>query len=343
MRTIRLAVVTPTSGMNHPGGAERLFNGMVRALNFDNVVTEHIQVPSDESSFETILAAYLRFYELDLKSFDGVISTKSPSYIVRHRNHICWLVHTIRVFYDMFEREFPSPGPELLEQRDFILGADTRALSSPHTKRIFTIGREVSDRLRHFNGIEAQELHPPLERDFFRFQRESKGYAFIASRLHRWKRIELVINAMRHVTSPMGLLIAGTGEDEPYFRRLAGDDPRIRFLGFVSDAELPDLYMNACVIPFVPVREDYGYATLEAFQSGKPVITCTDSGEPARLVRHGSSGFVVPPDPIEIGKALEYCYLHPEKAAEMGAQGAASIRHIRWDAVRTNLLAALGY
>jgi len=341
MKTIRLAVITPIS--NGTGGAERYYRGAVRALNFDNVVAEHIQVPSDESAFETILESHLRFYNLDLSAYDGVISTKAPSYMVRHRNHVCWLLHTIRVFYDMFDEEFPSPGPELLEQRDFILGVDTRALSFPHIRKLFTIGQEVSERLSRFNRLESTVLHPPLERDCFQFQQGGRGYAFIVSRLHRWKRVDLAIRAMRHVTAPMELLIAGTGEDEAYFRNLAGSDSRIRFLGYVDDEEIIKLYSNACAVPFLPLREDFGYITLEAFQSGKPVITCTDSGEPARMVRHGISGFVVPPDPVEIGHAMQFCYDHPERSAEMGSLGAASIRHIRWEAVRTQLLAALGF
>jgi glycosyltransferase involved in cell wall biosynthesis len=343
MKTIRLAVVTPAGLTEDIGGAERHYRGMVSALNFDNVVTERIPVLSDESSFETILESYLRFHELDLSGYDGVISTKGPSYMVRHRNHICWLLHTIRVFYDMFQEEFISPSPELLEQRDFILGADTRALSFPHTKKVFTNGQEVRERLRKFNRLNATVLHPPLERNCFQFQQCGRSYAFIVSRLHRWKRVDLAIRAMRHVTAPMDLLIAGTGEDQPYFQSLAGSDSRIRFLGYVDDKEIIKLYSNACAVPFLPLREDFGYITLEAFQSGKPVITCTDSGEPARIVRHGISGFVVQPDPVEIGHAMQFCYDHPERATEMGALGAASIRHIRWEAVRTQLLAALGF
>ena len=32
-------------------------------------------------------------------------------------------------------------------------------------------------------------------------------------------------------------------------------------------------------------HEDYGFVTVEAFRCGKPVVTCTDSGGPAELVR----------------------------------------------------------
>ena len=343
MKRIRLAVITVRSAAGEIGGAERLFDGLVNALNFDNVEAEEISLVSDESGFEPILSTYLRFHELDLSGFDGVISTKAPSYMVRHRNHVSYLLHTIRVFYDMFEREFPSPWSGLLDQRRFIHRIDTAALSPPGTRRIFVNGEEVRERLLQYNGLDAVVLHHPLNNERYHSGMGDEGYAFIASRLHRWKRLDLTIRAMEYVRNPMRLLIAGTGEDEPWFRKLAGSDHRIVFLGRVSDEELIELYGKARVVPFTPLREDYGLVTIEGFRCGKPVITCTDSGTPARIVQDGITGFVTPPDPVAIARALDYLYEHPAIAAEMGRKGEESIRHVRWDALRARILFELGF
>jgi glycosyltransferase involved in cell wall biosynthesis len=343
MKHIRLALVTVKSDSGVTGGAEKYYEGILNALNVGEVQTDHIALVADESSFETILEAYLRFYEADLDGYDGVISTKAPSYMVRHRNHICWLVHTVRVFYDMFEHEFPDPSPELLDQQRFIQRADTVALSAPHLQKLFGIGEEVRQRLLRFNSLDAMVLHPPLVSDCFRVSDTDDGYAFVVSRLHRWKRVGLVIEAMRYVRSPMRLLIAGTGEDEGAFRQMAGNDRRIEFLGRVTDEAIVRYYSRARLVPFVPVREDYGYITLEAFQSGKPVVTCEDAGEPARMVQHGVSGFVSLPDPKELARHMDYLFEHPLEARAMGARGLESIRPIQWAAVRSSLLSALGY
>jgi glycosyltransferase involved in cell wall biosynthesis len=343
MNLIRLAVVVPRVNAADPWGAERHYEGLWRALNSDGVSAEMIQVTVDESSFETILEAYLKCYELDLSRFDGVISTKAPTYMVRHPNHICWLLHTIRVFYDMYEREFPHPSAALEEQRRFIIGADAAALCVPHLKRLFVNGEEGRQRLLEYTGLDAEVLHPPLPRECFAFQRGDRGYAFTAARLHRWKRIELTIRAMQFTRTPIELWISGRGEDESALKSLAEGNPRIRFLGRVSDEALADLYGGARVVPFTPLREDFGYITVEAFRSGKPVITCEDSGEPARLVRHGVSGFVVKPAPEEIARCLDYFFEHPDQARDMGRNGAESIRHLNWDAVRSRILSALGF
>jgi glycosyltransferase involved in cell wall biosynthesis len=112
-------------------------------------------------------------------------------------------------------------------------------------------------------------------------------------------------------------------------------------LGRVSDEELLDLYANALVIPFVPIREDYGYVTLEAFAHTKPVISCQDSGECLQFVKNGINGFVVAPQPKEIAKAIEYFINHPEQAKVMGKSGQLDISHINWSNISQRLLGVL--
>jgi glycosyltransferase involved in cell wall biosynthesis len=105
---------------------------------------------------------------------------------------------------------------------------------------------------------------------------------------------------------------------------------------------LTDLYANALAVAFVPVREDYGYVTVEAFRSGKPVITCRDSGEAALLVEDGHTGLVVDPDPASLASAFERVGDDPALAATLGAAAFAKERTMRWDNVIPSLAHALG-
>ena len=125
-----------------------------------------------------------------------------------------------------------------------------------------------------------------------------------------------------------------------YFREVAGDDPRIEFLGFVSDQELLDLYANALAVLFPPQDEDFGYITIEAMLSHKPVIVCTDSGEPARFVENGRSGFVVRPEPIEIAAAMSVLAGDRELARRMGEHAYRHVPSQSWDEVVDRLVAA---
>jgi glycosyltransferase involved in cell wall biosynthesis len=128
----------------------------------------------------------------------------------------------------------------------------------------------------------------------------------------------------------MSLVIVGEGEHAEYLHALAGNDPRIKFLGRVSDEELVDLYSRALAIPFIPEREDYGYVTLEAFASGRPVLTCTDSGEPAQIVRNYETGLVVAPTPEDLSAALEWFWDNRRQARNMGLKGLAQVREMSW-------------
>lgn len=339
---MKIAVIGVGSKRGEQGGAEKFYQGLVTALTLQGVKAELICPISDESSFAMIKDSYLKFYDLDLSAYDGVISTKAPSYAIRHQNHICYLVHTMRVFYDMFEHEFPNPSSALSEQRKFIQELDTSLLSFPRTKKLFSIGHEINERLRLYNRLESNVLHPALLQDRFKYS-EYGDYLFLPGRLHRWKRADLVIQAMKYVEAPLMLKIAGAGEDESYFRELARTDDRIQFLGRISDDEMIELYAHALAVPFVPKKEDYGYVTLEAFKSERPVITCKDSGEPVFFVKDNVNGFICNADPMEIANCIDQLYNNRDIAPLLGKNGKQSIEHIHWDSIAQTLLSALGY
>ena len=85
------------------GGAETHYNGLEWGFREAGHEVDRIQVPCDESTLEGILAGYAAAEVLDLTCFDAVVSTKAPTYAVRHPRHVLHLIHTIRVFYDMFD------------------------------------------------------------------------------------------------------------------------------------------------------------------------------------------------------------------------------------------------
>ena len=338
---MRIGILTVRSRAGEEGGAERFFAGLHRGFVDAGFAADLVAIPSDESTFEAIEETYLRCYDFDASAFDAVVSTKAPTYLVRHPNHVCYLVHTIRVFYDMFDSAFKGADRRVQAQRCLVQRLDTLALSRPRTRSVFTIGHEVARRLDRHNGIEATVLHPPVGLDALHAG-PFGDYVLLPGRLHRWKRVQLAIAAMRHVARPLRLLIAGSGEDADALRASAAADERIVFLGRVPDDELVELYANALAIAFVPLREDYGYVTVEAFRSGKPVVTCTDSGEAALLVEHERTGLVVAPNARSIASAFERLHDDRGLAHALGAAAHARERTIRWDRVVRILSSALG-
>ena len=119
-----------------------------------------------------------------------------------------------------------------------------------------------------------------------------------------------------------------------------GLQQRVRFLGCIDHNTMRQLYSNCLAVFFGPFDEDYGYITLESMLSGKPVITCDDSGGPLEFVQNDHTGFVLPPDPQPIAEAVARLAADIPRARQMGQNGLAHYRslNIGWDSVVQTLL-----
>lgn len=335
---MRVALVTA----RHPsarGGAEVLYDGLQAAVGAAGHDVSRVEIPFDESTFEGILAGYREARALDLSGFDAVISTKAPTFAVRHPRHVVYLVHTIRVFYDMYD-SWTDGSAGAIAQRDRVRELDASALMAVPDGRRFAIGTEVERRVFGALGLDARVLHPALP-DPEAFRPGPFEHVLLAGRLHAWKRPGLVLEAYLSSGLDVPLVITGAGPEEGALKALAAGNPRVRFLGEVDRETLSELFSRALAVPFAPVREDFGYVTVEAMLSAKPVVTTHDAGEAARLVEDGRTGLVVSPDRDSIGRALERLARHPEEARRLGDAGRQRALPIRWPRVVEALLGSL--
>lgn len=327
LRGLRVAILTADPSGEAKGGAERFYTGLSEGFIALGCEADLVAVEANEPDFDTIVSNYQKCRNLDLSPYDIVVSTKVPTYAVEHPNHVLYLIHTVRVFDDMFDEAFNPLLDEHYAQRAHLHRIDFEFLSK--IKSRFAIGHEVARRLYRWRGLDCNVLHPPLGCDNF-ISGKTGNYFFLPGRLHPWKRVDLIIEAIKRSNLPMKLLLAGEGENATYLTKLAGSDDRIEFLGKVDDERLVELYANCLAVPFVPLREDYGYVTLEAFSSSKPVLTCHDSGEPGRFVRPFETGLVVEPTAGSIQKGLEWFWENREQATCMGINAKQRIEGMSW-------------
>lgn len=324
----RVAIICAGSPVAGRGGAERFYAGLKLGFEALGCAAEFVEVEADEPSVDKIVRNYSSAAALDLSRFDIVVSSKAPTYAIRHPHHVMFLNHAVRIFDDMFDDRFPDAHIEDHRDRARVHKADFDAVLAVRAR--MSQGHEITRRLMRWRGISSQVLHPPLGFNAFQPGSGPGDYFVIAGRLHPWKRFDLLIEAVRHSTRPLRLLIAGEGEHSSTLHKLTKGDPRIEFLGRISDEELTKLYSGAIAVPFVPQREDYGYVTLEAFASARPVLTCTDSGEPAHIVRNYETGLVVEPSPQAIAVALDWFWDNRDKAAEMGQRALKLVEAMSW-------------
>ena len=100
---MKIAIVAPSPVPFTIGGAEYLYCGIQNSINnYSSHHCELIKIPVKEGSFWEIIDSYHRFYSLDLTSFDMVISTKYPSWMVHHTNHNLYMVHHLRGLFDTY-------------------------------------------------------------------------------------------------------------------------------------------------------------------------------------------------------------------------------------------------
>lgn len=104
-------------------------------------------------------------------------------------------------------------------------------------------------------------------------------------RLDRQKGFDTLICAFRRTTCPdVSLHIYGEGSEEETLRNLAGDDPRIRFMGFSSD---PVAVMAAVDVVAMPSNwEAYGLVAIEALAANRYLLVNAIDG----LVDHVAHG-----------------------------------------------------
>lgn len=226
------------------------------------------------------------------------------------------------------------PGPV---GRQLVRQLDAYALRAGAVARYAAISRTVATRADYFPpGVVAEVIYPPS--DLTGLHTEPGEYFFTASRHDAPKRLDLLVQGMRQYTGPLQLLIAGSGPETERLRALAQGDTRVQLVGRLSADELVDHYARAVGVPFVPHDEDLGLVTFEALASGKPVLTCRDSGGPLEFVRDGENGVVVDPDPAAIGLGLQR--LAELAAAPLAAPRArASVNGVSWASVAGRLTA----
>ena len=303
-------------------------------------------IVTPQNRFGRQASSYLATWLTDVGSRDGqridqVISLRYPSYAVRHENHVCWLNHTMREYYDLWDRfrATLSARGRLKEglRRRAIHAAD-RYLLTRNVRRLFVQSKTIQQRLAMWPELRSTVLYPPPPPRAYRCD-EYGDYVFMVSRLTVLKRADLLLEAL---ATPEGAgiraVIGGEGEERPRLEAMIdrlGLQGRVVLAGALSEGPLVEHLARCRAVCFPPLQEDYGFVTAEAFASRKAVVTCRDSGGPAELVRDGVNGFVCDPTPASLAASLRKLMEDRSLAERLGAEASRAVGQMTWaDAVK---------
>jgi glycosyltransferase involved in cell wall biosynthesis len=330
------------------GGARNIVEWLQTMLEKEGHQVERIYLPEIDAP-DLLFEQMIAFRWIDLSAADRVICFRPQAHLIRHPHKILWFIHHLRVFYDLWDSPYRGCEDDLRHRglRDALHQADTAALKE--ARHVFTNSQVVSDRLKHFNGIDSEVLYPPVfDADRFHTRGMSDEIVYVC-RLEHHKRQHLLVEAMAHTTTPVRLRLCGSSSGTTYpdtlreqIVRLGLQERVLMENRWITEEEKVDYLADCLAAAYLPLDEDsYGYPSVEASHARKALLTTTDSGGVLELVRDGDNGFVAEPTPQALAQAMDKLYLDRGRTAAMGERALARLDelNISWSHVLKRLLA----
>lgn len=170
----------------------------------------------------------------------------------------------------------------------------------------------------------------------------SAPYLVSVSTLQPRKNFQMLIQAFKSVAEqqPHNLVIAG-GKGWLYEAILGevekqGLEGRVKFIGFVTDSDLPALYSDASLMVFPSLYEGFGLPLLEAMACGVPVLSSNASCLPEVA---GEAAVQLPPtDPAAWSQTMNELLSNSSRRARMVAAGFLQARKFTWKKAAGELL-----
>jgi phosphatidylinositol alpha-1,6-mannosyltransferase len=176
------------------------------------------------------------------------------------------------------------------------------------------------------------------------------------SRIHRYKAHDTVLRAIASLAAEereqLVYLVAGTGPYERELRKYAvelGIESHVRWLGFVSEEELPQVYLASDLFvlctrdaPGERSVEGFGLVFLEAQSCGTPVVGTRAGGIPA-AIQDGEGGWLIKQDDSQTLTDIVRQLIHsPESFRAAGRQARQRVlRESTWECYGQRFSSAL--
>ena len=235
----------------------------------------------------------LAFQRMDLSGYDLVISNKSgfchgvqtasgkgqqAGGRGRGTVHICYCLTPTRFLWQL---EQYSQRERFGNALNVLLRPLLQALqrwdwqAAQRVDHFVAISTAIQERIQRVYGRSSVIIYPPVDTDYFTPDILTPNrampvgdYFLIVSRLIPYKRIDLAVQAFRHLPQEQ-LLIVGEGRDAAALQAQASAN--VTFLGHQPRARIREL-LRGCKAFLFPGLEDFGIAPVEAMSSGRPVI-----------------------------------------------------------------------
>jgi len=179
------------------------------------------------------------------------------------------------------------------------------------------------------NGF-ARPMHRSPDLIQERFGLGRRDYILFVGRLVPEKGCHTLIQAYRQLDTTMPLVLAGTATFDPLYRQglaeLAKGSTKVKFVGFVQDALLQELYSNAYLVVHPSELEGLSIALLEAL-SYENCVLASDRPENLEAIQ-GSGKVFKAGDAEDLTKQLSYLIDSPDEVQAVREQVRSGLRQL---------------
>lgn len=166
-------------------------------------------------------------------------------------------------------------------------------------------------------------------------ERDAHPLFVYLGRLKRYKGIDIVLRAFAHAAIPGARLeIVGTGDYRHQLEGLCKSldlGERVRFLGFVNEADKLRLLRRAWALVFASPKEGWGITNFEAAACGTPVIASNSPGLRESVI-HEQTGFLVEHEDVPaMAGAMKRVAASSTLVEQLGAEARRFVERFSWD------------
>lgn len=241
--------------------------------------------------------------------------------------------------------------PQLFKRSDLYQLKNWTAYSIRNASKVFTISKASKDDIIKTYRISGQKVvvtYPGIKKLSNMAAKNNKltiegEYILFVGTLQPRKNISRLIEAFSKIKKGVSLVIVGKKgwlyDEILEAPKKFNVENRVKFLDFIEDEDLPQLYKKALCFVLPSLYEGFGLPVLEAMKYGCPVVTSNISSLPEA----GGDAvlYVNPLDVEDIRKSLELIINNSELRHKLIKKGYEQVKKFSWEKTARETLKAL--